>query len=94
MRYSSSPRLTSPTGLHVYCDLKVNGDVKATGATVVGDSANATQESGITVETAVEQSAPFNVTVDCNQNSPSTPAVVLNRPQIMALQVVNVVTTP
>jgi hypothetical protein len=94
LRFFGSPRLPAPTGLHVTCEVKVNGDVVATGATVVGDGANATQEAGLLVETAVTQPSPFNVTVDCSQNIPSDPGVVVNRPQIVAAQVGEIVVTP
>jgi len=94
LRFFGSPRLTAATGLHVYCSIKVNGDVVATGATVVGDYANASQEAGLPVETVVTRDAPFNVTVDCLQNSPSSPAVAMNRPQIVATRAAEVVVTP
>jgi hypothetical protein len=94
LSFLGSPRLTADTGLHTICDLKVNGDVKASGATVVGNSANASQEAELIVETALTQASPFNITVDCSQNSLSSPTVVLNRPQIVAVQVGGVVTTP
>jgi hypothetical protein len=94
LRFIGSPQLTGPIGLHVFCEVKVNGDVKARGGTVVGDGANATQESGLMLETGVVMAAPFNVTVDCAQNIPSDPATVLNRPQLVATSVSNVVVTP
>lgn len=94
LSFLGSPRLTADAGLHTICDLKVNCDVKASGATVVGNSANASQEAELIVETALTQASPFNVTVDCSQNLPSSPTVVLNRPQIVAIQVGGVVTTP
>jgi hypothetical protein len=94
LRFIGSPQLTNPIGLHTICEIKVNGDVKAQGATVVGDYANATQESGLMLETAVVMPATFNVTVDCTQNTSADPSVVVNRPQLVATQVSNIVTTP
>lgn len=94
LRFIGSPRLVVDTGLHVYCYIKVNGDVVATGATVVGNFSNASQEAVLPIETAVTRDAPFNVTVECLQNSPSSPPVVVNRPQIVAAQVSEVVTAP
>ncbi len=94
LRFFGSPQLVGPIGLHTTCQIKVNGDVKATGATVVGDSANATQEAGLLVETAIVLPSPSNVTVDCSQNIASDPAVVVNRPQIIATQVGEIVVTP
>lgn len=52
------------------------------------------QEVGIPIETAVQQPVPFNVTIDCYQDLNSSPAVVIARPQIIATQVADVVTTP
>jgi hypothetical protein len=94
LRFFGSPRLPAATGLHVTCEIKVNGDVAATGATVVGDGPNATQEAGLMVETAVVRSSPFSVAVECLPNAPSSPAVVMNRPQIIATQVADVIFTP
>lgn len=94
LRFFGSPRLPVSVGLHVGCDIKVNGDVVASGATVVGDGPNATQEAGLPVETAVRRPSPFNVTVDCVQSATTDPAVVMNRPQIVATQVGDLVLTP
>jgi hypothetical protein len=94
LRFFGSPRLTADTALHVTCQIKVNGDVVASGATVAGNAANGTQEAGLPVETAVSRQSSFNITVDCSQNSPSSPAVVMNRPQIVATQVADLTMVP
>lgn len=94
LRFVGSPRLVVAVGLHTGCELKVNGDVKAKGATVVGDSANASQESNLVLETAVTVPAPFSVTVECVQGFTTDPPVTMNRPQIVATQVGEVVATP
>lgn len=94
LRFDAGPQLGAPTGLHTTCRMKVNGDAKAEARTVVGDGGNATQEAVLVVETVVQQPAPFNVTVDCQQNLASSPAVTFHRPQIIATQVGDVARTP
>lgn len=94
LRFEANPKLVSATALHAICTIKVNGDGKATAAAVVGENANATQEVGIAIETAVEQASPFNVTVDCNQSINSSPAVSIFRPQIIATELSDVVAAP
>jgi len=48
----------------------------------------------LALETAVEQPAAFNVTVDCQQNIPTSPPVTFHRPQIIATQVGAITRTP
>ncbi len=94
LRFFGSPRLPVDVGLHVECAIQVNGDAVAFGAVVVGDHANATQESGLLIETAVKLTSTFTVTVTCTQTLGTTPAVTVNRPQIVATQVGDLVVTP
>lgn len=94
VRFDANAGLFIPDGMYATCVMKVNGDGKATADAVVGQNANATQEVGIATETAVQQTAPFNVTVDCSQDKDSSPAMVIIRPQIVATQVADVTTTP
>jgi len=48
----------------------------------------------VVFETAIVSAAPFNVAVDCSQNLPSSPGVIVNRPQIVATQVGEMVLAP
>ena len=94
LRFEGTPKLNGATALHVICAIKVNGDIKADTATVVGDAAPAAQEATVSVGTAVVQAAPFNVTVDCHQTLGTSPPAYVLRPQIIATQVGDVVVTP
>jgi hypothetical protein len=94
LRFEGSPHLAVATGLHVVCVIKVNGDPVADVATVVGTNANAAQEASFSVDAAVQQAAPFNVTVDCHQTLSTSPPAFVLRAQIIATQVGDVVATP
>jgi hypothetical protein len=94
LRFSANQRLIGPIGLHAFCMLKVNGDVKATAAATVGESANVTQELGVSAETALAMPSAFTVTVDCFQSVDSSPPVQIIRPQIVATQVSEVLPSP
>ena len=96
LSFSADAVLTSPQGMYAVCSIKVNGDVKADGALVVGQAGAAVQEGPIPVETAVTQSTPFNVTVDCyqDQNAGGNPTVIIARAQLIATQVAQVTVAP
>ena len=77
-----SPRARGPTfGFARGCQPRSTAPPRpARRARVVGDGANATQESNLAAETAASWPRRSNVTVDCSQNIPADPAVVMNRP--------------